>query len=258
MTSDVDFKPTRVQRPREQIEAQIREAILSGVFGQGDKLPSETALAEQFGVSRTTIREALRSLASARLIHKLPGVGGGSFVQTVDHHSLSSALADSLENIVRLGSITSAEVHELRRLLELPAAGLAATHRTEAQLATLRAVLDREKHATVVDPHVSDLDISFHSAIGEASGNRALAAFVGALHRVARPVDHMALSVDAGKATVRQHRALIKAISDQDAAAAMHAMANHLDYVAKLNDMLPSRLGTIGQQMPAMNASARP
>jgi DNA-binding transcriptional MocR family regulator len=78
------FQPSRVRRPREQVEEQIREAILSGAFRQGDKLPSETQLAEQFSVSRTTVREALRALAAAGLISKVPGVAGGSFVQSVE------------------------------------------------------------------------------------------------------------------------------------------------------------------------------
>jgi DNA-binding transcriptional MocR family regulator len=72
------FKAQQVTRPRAQVEAQIKEAIFLGQFAPGDKLPAETELAEQFGVSRPTIREALASLASAGLIRKVPGVAGGS------------------------------------------------------------------------------------------------------------------------------------------------------------------------------------
>ena len=77
------FQARQVTRPRDQVEQQIREAILDGQFAQGEKLPPETALAQQFGVSRPTIREALGALVSAGLIRKIPGVAGGSFVNTV-------------------------------------------------------------------------------------------------------------------------------------------------------------------------------
>jgi DNA-binding FadR family transcriptional regulator len=228
------FNPMRVQRPREQVEVQIREAILSGHFRQGDKLPSETALADKFSVSRTTVREALRSLASAGLIAKVPGVTGGSFVQTVDHRSLGSSLGDSLQNIIRLGSVTRREVRDLRRLLEVPAAGLAAEHRTDEHLETLARIIAREKGTTVEDPEVPDLDISFHSAVAEATGNRPLAAFISALHQVTRPVAGMPLSPEVGRKTVRQHVAIVKAIREGDADAAGKAMTAHLDYLQGL------------------------
>jgi GntR family transcriptional regulator, transcriptional repressor for pyruvate dehydrogenase complex len=230
------FQPSRVRRPREQVEEQIREAILSGAFRQGDKLPSETQLAEQFSVSRTTVREALRALAAAGLISKVPGVAGGSFVQSVDHHALESVMGDSLQNILRLGSITRAEVHQMRELLEVPAAGLAAEYRDDDDLARLESLLGREKGTTVEDPAVPDLDISFHSAVAGASGNRVLASVVAALHAVARPVADLDLSPDIGRTTVKQHHAVVAAIRAGDAQAAMEAMSTHLSYLRSLGE----------------------
>src|SRR5262245_61064602 len=90
------FAPSRILRTREQVELQLREAIFSGTFRRGDKLPSETELSEQFVVSRTTVREALRALAAEGLIRKVPGAGGGSFVETVDDESLGSWLSESM------------------------------------------------------------------------------------------------------------------------------------------------------------------
>ena len=82
------FKVRQVVRPRVQVEQQLREAILVGQFAQGEKLPPETELARQFGVSRPTVREALGALVSAGLIRKIPGVAGGSFVNGVNPDSL--------------------------------------------------------------------------------------------------------------------------------------------------------------------------
>src|SRR6478735_588004 len=120
------FLPHPVTRPRAQVEEQIREAILLGQFAQGEKLPPETELAQQFGVSRPTVREALGSLVSAGLIRKVPGVAGGSFVNTVTPTSLSAMLSESMDNILKLGALDVLELTELRRVLEIPAARMAA------------------------------------------------------------------------------------------------------------------------------------
>ena len=229
------FAPAPIVRPREQVEGQIREAIFSNVFGRGDKLPSETDLAARFGVSRATVREALRALASEGLIHKVPGAGGGSFVETIDYESLGSWLSDSMNNILRLGTISYEEVTDLRRLLEIPSARLAAEHRTDEHIARLREIVAAERDVSVDDPSVPELDVSFHGALADATSNRLLSSFVSALHRVTRPVSFMALSPKAGRATVRQHIEIIDAIARSDADGAEAAMRAHLDYVAELN-----------------------
>jgi GntR family transcriptional regulator, transcriptional repressor for pyruvate dehydrogenase complex len=230
----VALEATPVMRPREQVEMQIREAILSGQLRQGDKLPSETTLAEQFSVSRTTVREALRALAAAGLIAKFPGVAGGSFVQAADHRSVGAELGDSLQNVLRLGSISLEEVHAVRRLLEIPAAALAAERRAPDGLEQLERVLGREKGASVADPDVPELDISFHTAVAETAGNRTLAALISALHVAARPAARIELSQEVGRRTVSQHIAVVKAIKAGDGEAASKAMAEHLDYLARL------------------------
>lgn len=231
MIANGGFTPGRVQRPREQVEHQIRQAILAGAFREGDKLPSETELAANFSVSRTTVREALRSLVQAGFITKVPGVTGGSFVRTIDHRSLGTMLQSSMDNILRMGSITPAEVVAVRRMLEVPCAELAALHRTGAHVTRLHELIAQEKVTDIADPGVSELDATFHSTLADASGNRLLAAFISALHRVARPVELIELRPEVGSTTVRQHIALAKAVERRDAVAAVEAMVAHLDYL---------------------------
>lgn len=228
------FSPEPVRRPREQVETQLREAIFQRVFDQGAKLPSETELAARFSVSRATVREALRSLASAGLISKVPGAAGGSFVNSFDHETFGVSLQQSMDNILRLGSISYEEVAQVRELLEVPSARLAAVHRGEECLQKLDALLDREKSATVEDPDVPQLDVEFHSTIAAASGNRVLEAFVTALHRVTRPVLFVSIGDEAGRQTVRQHRAIVRAIKAGDEDEAGAAMQRHLRYLATL------------------------
>ena len=225
------FAPKPVQRPRQQVEDQLRQAILSGALGIGKKLPPEAALAVEFGVSRTTVREALRSLASDGLIEKIPGAGGGSFVRSVDHHSLGAELSEDIENLLRLGSIEFAEVADVRRLLEVPAAREAALHRTDEDLAELDDILAAGKALEFDDPRVVELDTRFHAVIARATGNRVLSAFVSALHEVTEPVHHLDLNPETGRQTFRQHQALVRAIRKQDAGAAETAMVAHLRYL---------------------------
>ncbi|HVW42925.1 MAG TPA: FadR/GntR family transcriptional regulator [Amycolatopsis sp.] len=230
-----EFKATRVVRPRKQVEEQIRQAILSGQFAQGDKLPTETDLAERFAVSRPTIREALQALADAGLVHKVPGAAGGSFVRSVNHEALGKMLHESMSNILRLGSLDIGEVTEMRRMLEIPAARLAAEHREKSHLVAMRQVIARQSAITLEDPDIPELDATFHSTVADASGNRLLAAFVGSLHLVTRPARFLELSPEVGRCTIRQHKAIFKAIESTDADAAGSAMSEHLDYVLRFS-----------------------
>lgn len=230
----MDFRPTPVQRAREQVERQLRGAILSGTFAVGSKLPSEGQLAENFSVSRTTIRQALRALISEGLISKSAGASGGSFVRVVDHESLGDLIGESLENTLRFGGVSHEEVSGVRALLEVPSARLAAENRTEEDVALLRRIIDRQKDITVSDPQVAPLDMEFHTAVAEASGNRVLESFVAALHRVTVPVLFVKISPEIGSSTVRQHIAIVRGISAGDPEAAAAAMTEHLRYLEYL------------------------
>lgn len=236
------FRAARVTRPREQVEAQIRQGILDGAFPQGERLPSESRLAEAFGVSRATVREALRGLSESGLISTTPGATGGSFVQQIDHNALSILVSDRLRNVLGLGSVSYDEVARFRDMLEVPSVRLATEHRTDADLSDIRAVIDKEKATTVDDPAVADLNADFHSAIANASGNRVLSAFVSALHRLAHPVAFLEKDAEVGRRSVEHHIAVYKAIEAQDSDRAAEAMTEHLNYLdAHSSDQQPTK-----------------
>ncbi|TNC29452.1 FadR/GntR family transcriptional regulator [Amycolatopsis alkalitolerans] len=221
----------RVVRPRQQVEEQIRELIYSGELRPGERLPPEAELARQFEVSRTTVREALRALSTQNLIDKQPGAGGGSFVRSVNHEALGTQLQESLHHLLSLGSVDANEVAMVRQYLEVPSTRLAAEHRTDEDLQTLREIVNRQRTISVDDPDVPDLDQRFHAAIAKASGNRVLASFVHALHRETEPVHYLDLSPKVGTQSVRQHQQIIKAIEGRDPDAAEEAIIAHLTYL---------------------------
>lgn len=225
----LEFEP--VLRPRQQVEKQLKEAILDGSFQQGDRLPSEGLLAEQLSVSRATVREALRSLVESGFITKKAGARGGSVVQYVDHHAVSRMLADRLGSTLELGSIDYGEVADFRNMLEVPSARLAAENRTEEQLEELRHIIDLEKEVKAGDASVPKLNEMFHSTLAEASGNLVLAASISALHRVTHPLAFIQRSEELGRDAVRHHIAITSAVQSQDPDAAASAMEQHLQYL---------------------------
>ncbi|NGP07797.1 FadR family transcriptional regulator [Rhodococcus sp. 14C212] len=232
----------KVLRPRQQVEDALRKAVLDGQLRTGDRLPSETELARQFSVSRPTIREALSALESQGLIRKVPGAGGGSFVQAVDHTALGELVQESMHNLLRLGGVDIDEIAMVRQYLEVPSAKLAAQNRTEQDLEDLHVLLTEQKNRTVDDPMIAELDAQFHITIARMSGNRILASLVYALHRESEPVGYLDLSPDLGRDTFAQHQRIVKAIADQDPDAAEHAITEHLAYLrAHIRNHLDAR-----------------
>jgi DNA-binding FadR family transcriptional regulator len=227
------FVVKQVVRPREQVQRQLEGAIHNGTFGQGEKLPSENALAEMFGVSRPTVREALAVLVSAGLVRKIPGARGGCFVREIDAKALGRMIQDSLSHVLQLGSLDIYEVSQAREIVEVPSSRLAARHRTQKQIDAARDVVGQQKQIDLMDPRVSELDQEFHRIIAESSGNRLLAAFVEALHACTAPVSYLKLSPAVGRTTILQHARIIKAVESGNEDAAARSMQKHLSYVRK-------------------------
>ncbi|WP_037357267.1 FadR/GntR family transcriptional regulator [Amycolatopsis orientalis] len=221
----------KVLRPRQQVEEALQKAVLDGQLQTGDRLPPETELARQFSVSRPTIREALSALESRGLIRKVPGAGGGSFVQAVNHTALGQVVQESMHNLLRLGGLDFDEVAMVRQHLEAPAAVLAAQNRTDEDVARLREILAEQKRRTVDDPMIAELDAQFHVGIAKMSGNRVLAALIYALHRESEPVAYLDLSPKVGRETFAQHQRIVKAIENRDPEAAEKAITEHLTYL---------------------------
>ena len=242
--SNGKFTAKQVTRPRAQVEQQLKDAILTGKFGPGDKLPPETRLAEQFGVSRPTIREALGSLVSTGLIRKVPGVAGGSFVNSVTTDSLSHTLRESVDLILRLGALDIEEITIVRRILEVPAARKAADNRTIEHIERMQEVVERQRTTTIDDPDIPSYDLAFHTTVGDASGNRLLGAFVRALHSSTYPAAYLEVTPQVARKTVKQHIAIAAAIEAGNADGAAEAMEEHLDYVLRYStncSWLPAR-----------------
>lgn len=231
-------RPARFTQPRgtssEQIAKEIRRYIASQGLGPDDRLGTENELASEFGVSRPTLREALRLLASTHLIRATRGPGGGVFVASTENEGIGLNLSESIATMLESESVSLIELVEARIHLEVPLAGLAAQNATEETAAELEAAIAEAKSSR--DRPASDefrlADARFHREIARTAGNELLRAFTSWTLDVLQPllVARVGETVDGG-AILRQHRAIMRAIRGGQPAAAQRAMRRHLEYV---------------------------
>lgn len=222
----------RVRKAYEQVYDQLRELILSGGIGRGERLPNEALLAREFGVSRGTIREALRLLAAQNLIRTAKGAGGGSFVTlpTVDH--VSEFLRANIALLGEANDVTLDEFLEVRELLEVFAARQAAARHTSTHLEQLQDTIPHNsKELPVLEQFVHNQE--FHTSVVAASGNALLRIAVQPIFSVlqANLTRRAELGDDFAERVEADHRAIATAIQSGDPDAAERAMRAHLRYL---------------------------
>jgi GntR family transcriptional regulator, transcriptional repressor for pyruvate dehydrogenase complex len=220
----------RVKKAYEQVHEQLRDLIVRGELPRGQRLPNEAVLARQFGVSRGTVREALRVLAAQNLIRTAKGAGGGSFVTlpTVDH--VSEFLKANIALLNESQDVSAEEMLEARELLEAFAARRAAHRRTDVDLERLRScIIEPEEIGT---EQQFALNTAFHSAILDASGNTLL--------RIAGQPIFGLLQTNMRRREIRtdtlgqvneDHRHILDAIEAGDADEAERHMREHLAFL---------------------------
>ena len=167
---DDGFTPARRLRPFEDVANQIAERIQSGVIRSGERLPAERELCESFGVSRPTLREALRGLEALGIVETRAGAHGGTFavVPSVNH------IADALSTLVNLKGATSQHLDELRASFEPENAWWAAARRDDDDLARLNrlvAIAGDDSRPPDANLRLGDADAQWHEAIAAATKN---------------------------------------------------------------------------------------
>jgi GntR family transcriptional regulator, transcriptional repressor for pyruvate dehydrogenase complex len=239
-------RPTR-PRPRlirgasEQVATQIQHYIQDEGLEPGDFLGREEDLASEFGVSRPTLREALKLLASGNLIRASKGPGGGIFVAATADEGMGRSLSDAIAMMLETGSVTLEELLDARLLLEVPLAGLAAYQPDEQGLSRLRDAV-RAGSAAEDAQSLADIDSEIHEAIAAASGNRMLQALTGWVFEVVQPsLNDVLHGAIVQSAVIEQHEALLAAIEKGDAARAERAMKDHLLYLRDVLRMVRDR-----------------
>lgn len=213
----------------------IKEMILSGRVHPGEKLPKETELATQLGLSRSSLREAVRALIMAGVLKSRQG--DGTYVTSLEPHQLLETMGLAVD-FMRNSALV--ELFEVRRLIEPTTTALATARMTPEGLSRLRDSLRRMDAAERVEELV-EADDEFHSEISVATGNIALAAFLKNLYgRTMRARIWRGLAEeDAIQRTKASHRAIYDAIANKDAELARAAATMHIAEVEAWFRSLP-------------------
>jgi GntR family transcriptional repressor for pyruvate dehydrogenase complex len=224
-----------------QVAAQLREAILAGELRPGEPVPTERELAESFGVSRASVREALRALQAQGLI-----TAAGSPTRSLVASTVDEPARDALVNLLRLNGVALDDLVDLRCVLESAAVRRAAGRRDPELLADARRALVDMNGGKVGVEEFDDADVRFHVALARASGNEAMHLVMTALRGAAARHLLEALRARrdperAQRRLVREHEAILEAVEGGDADAAAALVERHIRgfYRGLVRDLAP-------------------
>ncbi|MBL7198568.1 MAG: FadR family transcriptional regulator [Anaerolineae bacterium] len=218
----------RLQRDKlyKQVADKVQELIAAESLRPGDKLPGERELADRMGVSRTVVREAIRVLSVRGLVRVKSGCG--TYVQELSHKDAAASIELYLK--LRQDACSLQDVHEVRRMIEVETAGLAAQRATESDLAAMEAAL-RDMSAHRHDPaKYAFYDLAFHTAVAAATHNDLFGVLLGPISDLLMQI--VRVSVDAPRAMdvgLAHHRRILEKIRERDKEEARQAMSDHLD-----------------------------
>lgn len=219
----------REQRLYERVVEKVLGLISSNTWKPGYRIPTERELAEAFGVSRTVVREAIKALEAQGVLES--ATGSGVYVRTAD----SSLVSRSLQTYIQLSQQVGFEIrlNEVRRVLEVEIAALAAERATPEQRARLKHICQQMRAGGKTAQAMAELDFSVHTTLAEATKNELFKVLLTPLIDQLR--EQIVLTWEGyGKRPVKtvldQHEAIVAAIEAGDVEAARQAMIRHLAY----------------------------
>jgi GntR family transcriptional regulator, transcriptional repressor for pyruvate dehydrogenase complex len=249
------FRPIHTRRAFEEICERIREQLALGVLKPGDKLPPERELAQQLGVSRNVLREALRSLEMAGILRLQKGVKGGAFIREGDTSRMNEVMRDMLS----LGTISVRELSEARiHVLDL-AVRLACVNARPADFEALEANIERTDLATRDGRLLDRVECSreFYKLLALATGNKVIAMIMDSVTEI-----HMrfvyAKVASSGAATprlVEKRRQFLAALRVRDVAASTRLMRAHLESIQRMLEQDPGSMSlhvAMAEMQPGM------
>jgi DNA-binding FadR family transcriptional regulator len=227
--------PHRVPKMSEMVAADIRTRILNGEFKPGESLASESALMEEHGVSRPTLREAIRLLEAGQLISVRRGSHRGPVVRLPD----TGVTAQSFAMLLQLRGCTLADVYRFRMIFEPPAARMAAENATAEQVAELRQTVQEEDAAISDWALFTLISWQFHTQLVALSGNVTMGVVAETLQHVSsRHADLALVSVanrkSLGDRSMKAHHKLVELIAAGEGADAERFWERHMQAAGEL------------------------
>jgi GntR family transcriptional regulator, transcriptional repressor for pyruvate dehydrogenase complex len=223
-----DFEVIRRNKVYEEVAKQIERLIMTKLH-PGDKLPSERELAEMLQVSRSSIRDAIRSLELVGLVE--PRQGAGTVVREISADSVVNPLANIL---VRKRQLVT-ELLDFRKMLEPPLAARAATHASAEEIAEMDEILRRQEEKLGRGDTAIEEDSEFHYNVALASGNSVVLKVLDVLMDLLRETRERSMQVEGRpQKSLAGHRRILAAIKRHDAEAAKAAMRRHIEDVEEI------------------------
>jgi DNA-binding FadR family transcriptional regulator len=221
----------------QQIAKAIRDAIISGALPVDERLPSEAELADQFSVSRPTVREALKRLAAQSLIRTQRGATGGAFVNRLRFEDAYGQQITTSTLLLSMNDVSFATACEARYALERACAPLSAARRNADHLATMRAEIHRQGQPGLTDEAFCASDVAFHRALVDAAGNPVLSyQLAGAVEAMQPLMNMITFTARSREMIIGLHGDIADAITERDAANAdkhLAALANYTQDLAQ-------------------------
>jgi GntR family transcriptional repressor for pyruvate dehydrogenase complex len=215
----------------EEVAERLRERVVSGELPPGARLPNEAVLAQDFSVSRATVREALRSLTAQSLIRTAKGAGGGSYVTSPSVDGVSDFLHSSIALMAHAEDVTLDDLIEARELLEVPAARLAAQRRHAELVERLeQAIPEKPLRLGADEQFLYNRD--FHSLLLEGCGNPLLVMAAQPIFTILQTnLSRSTLGAGFHRSINQHHRAITAAVNAGDPEAAGGEMFAHLEFL---------------------------
>ena len=226
-----------------QIAAAIRDEIVSGKLIVDARLPSEAELAEHFGVSRPTVREALKRLAAQSLIRTQRGATGGAFVNRLSFEQAYGQQVTTSTLLLSMNAVSFDIACEARYALERACAPLAAARRGPEHLARMRLEIMRQSKPDLTDEDFCASDVAFHRALVDGAGNAVLSyQLAGAVEGMQPLMNMITFTARSRGRIIALHSRIATAIEAQDAAAADTALCELAAYTLTLGrDVMAAR-----------------
>jgi len=215
----------------EQVVNEIQGLIFEKQLVPGMKLPSERELCEQLGVSRTVLREAVRMLVSKGLLETRPGVG------TTVREVSSTQISEPLSLLLSSGkaSISLDHIHQVRRILEVEIAEIAAMQAGEEDLAELKRILEAMEKASNERGSFAELDSQFHAALTRTTHNPLLSILIDSIQDLMLDVRLLVQEYpDLHDEVMPDHRRILDRVSARDPKGARRAMEIHLEHARRI------------------------
>lgn len=225
-----------------QIAKSIRDAIVSGDLDVGERLPSEAELSDQFDVSRSTVREALKRLAAQSLIRTQRGATGGAFVNKLRFEDAYGQQITTSALLLSMNAVDFTTACEARFALERACAPLSAQRRSADHLATMRAEITRQAQPGLSDESFCASDVAFHRALVDGAGNPVLSyQLAGAVEAIEPLMNMITFTARSRDRIVGLHTRIADALDARDPDQTVALLDTLADYTAELGQSVAAK-----------------